>query len=89
MSDSLQQVQYTSNQGAQKGFTSQYKVSSEDTSVALSSYMKSIHEYTKAQLDSIKCSNERRTDASKGASQVATLTPETSMKSVESVESRS
>ncbi|KAL8929497.1 MAG: hypothetical protein Q9208_001166 [Pyrenodesmia sp. 3 TL-2023] len=86
MSSPLQQVQYTSNQAAQETFTSHYDVASGDPTVALNSYMKSIHKYTQAQLDSIKRSKERRTDASKGVSQVAALTPESSVNSVESVE---
>ncbi|KAI4123267.1 MAG: hypothetical protein LQ338_005348 [Usnochroma carphineum] len=88
MASPLQQVQYTSNQVARDTFKSDYNLEEADPSVALNSYNKSIHQYTKSQLDRIKrASDNRRTDV-KGVLQVATLTPESSVDSVESVESR-
>ncbi|KAL9011816.1 MAG: hypothetical protein Q9173_003374 [Seirophora scorigena] len=96
-SSPLQQVQYTSNQTAQDAFASSYydtsSSSSDPSSTALASYMKSIHQYTRSQLEHVKLSSERRTHPSsseKGVGHpVASLTPESSVDSVESVEGTS
>ncbi|KAL8954862.1 MAG: hypothetical protein Q9183_006896 [Haloplaca sp. 2 TL-2023] len=82
MSSPLSQVQYTSNQNAQSSFQDHYNL--EDPSQAMTAYMKSIHEYTKLQMDSVKRTSERRTDASSGVSQTANLSPESSVESTDS-----
>ncbi|KAL8729776.1 MAG: hypothetical protein Q9166_004499 [cf. Caloplaca sp. 2 TL-2023] len=79
-----QQVEYTSNQSAQAEFQAQYNL--EDPSGAIGAYMKSLHQYTKSQLDSINRSPSRPTDAS-AISQTATLTSETSVGSMSSTAS--
>ncbi|KAI4087617.1 MAG: hypothetical protein LQ344_006681 [Seirophora lacunosa] len=92
-SSPLQQVQYTSNQTAQDAFASSHYDTSSST--ALTSYMRSIHQYTQSQLEHVKRSSERRTHPSSSSSEkgvgnpVASLTPESSVDSVESVEGTS
>ncbi|KAI4178819.1 MAG: hypothetical protein LQ348_005530 [Seirophora lacunosa] len=91
-SSPLQQVQYTSNQTAQDAFASSHYDTSSST--ALTSYMRSIHQYTQSQLEHVKRSSERRThprsSSEKGVGNpVASLTPESSVDSVESVEGTS
>ncbi|KAL8961030.1 MAG: hypothetical protein Q9193_002362 [Seirophora villosa] len=89
-SSPLQQVQYTSNQTAQDAFASSHYDTSPTT--ALTSYMRSIHQYTQSQLEHVKRSSERRTHPSSSSSEkgvVASLTPESSVDSVESVEGTS
>ncbi|KAL8692199.1 MAG: hypothetical protein Q9218_002730 [Villophora microphyllina] len=81
MSSPLQQVEYVNNQAAQSNFQSHYDL--EDPANAVASYMKSLHKYTKSQMDSVKRSANRRTEAT-GTSQLANLTPESSVDSTES-----
>ncbi|KAI4091526.1 MAG: hypothetical protein LQ339_008097 [Xanthoria mediterranea] len=77
------QVSYTSNQSAQQDFQSNYNLA--DPTQSINSYMRSIHQYTKTQLDTIhRSKSSRRTEASPTAA-TATLTPESSVGSVESV----
>ncbi|KAL8737262.1 MAG: hypothetical protein Q9181_001848 [Wetmoreana brouardii] len=71
-SSPLQQVEYTSNKSAQSNFQSQYDL--QDPTNAMTAYMKSLHQYTKLQMESATRSSKRRTDAA-GVSQMATLTP--------------
>ncbi|KAL8998415.1 MAG: hypothetical protein Q9169_002543 [Polycauliona sp. 2 TL-2023] len=74
------QVTYTSNQSAQQEFQNQHNL--EDPSQSIISYMKSLHEYTKSQLDTIESASAvfpRRTEAG----QPATLKAESSVGSVE------
>ncbi|KAL8873280.1 MAG: hypothetical protein Q9174_001226 [Haloplaca sp. 1 TL-2023] len=82
MSSPLSQVQYTSNQTAQSSFEDNYDF--EDPAQAMAAYMKSIHAYTKSQMDSVKRSSGRRTDASSGVSQTANLSSESSVESTDS-----
>ncbi|KAL8664555.1 MAG: hypothetical protein Q9202_002964 [Teloschistes flavicans] len=82
-SSPLHQVEYVDNQAAQSTFQTQYDL--EDPSIAVASYMRSLHQYTKSQMDSVARASNRRTEAT-GVSQMATLTSESS---VESTDSRS
>ncbi|KAI4269684.1 MAG: hypothetical protein LQ337_007128 [Flavoplaca oasis] len=78
------QVSYTSNESAQQEFQNQYNL--DDPSESIHSYMRSLHQYTKTQLATIQTANaktSRRTETG----QAVSLTPESSVGSVESVKS--